>query len=337
MVGNNSGTKSASELVHARVLSRDPIVIYGFAIYSNMLAHATAMSPLLRGRRAHFLISNSWSLEVQDRIRNAAGACIAHRETYPEHDLTFLCNSPAELEGLRQCGIKSELINQSVFMSEELFRVMPEEAKRFDAVYNARMIAFKRHSLAAEIDSLLLIYYVLGEADIAYHNGLRPRMPRATFLNGRPGEDYRRLNARDVARNLNACRVGLCLSKIEGAMMASMEYLLCGLPVVTTPSKGGRDLFLDGAFSLTVEPDAQAIKRAVRELVEARIDPQFVRDKTLHKIRAERERFIGLVQAIFDQEGIRRRFRDDWPKIYVNKLFDWDQKPDDMLRGAGLL
>jgi hypothetical protein len=203
MVGNNSGTKSASELVHARVLSRDPIVIYGFAIYSNMLAHATAMSPLLRGRRAHFLISNSWSLEVQDRIRNAAGACIAHRETYPEHDLTFLCNSPAELEGLRQCGIKSELINQSVFMSEELFRVMPEEAKRFDAVYNARMIAFKRHSLAAEIDSLLLIYYVLGEADIAYHNGLRPRMPRATFLNGRPGEDYRRLKM--PAGSASAC------------------------------------------------------------------------------------------------------------------------------------
>lgn len=40
-------------------------------------------------------------------------------------------------------------------------------------------------------------------------------------------------------------RCGLILSAEEGACFAAMEYLLCGLPVVTTPNIGGRDEFFD--------------------------------------------------------------------------------------------
>lgn len=337
MTSGNFEADTEGKCVHGHVLSGEPIVIYGRSVFDNMLGPAATLASRLRGRKAYFLVSNSWSLESRHRLDNVANAYFPHCETYPEHDLTLLCNSPAELEALRHRGIKSEQFNNNIFVDEELFRIIPGKAKQFDAVYNARMAAFKRHSLAAAIDPLLLIYYFFEEEDVDYHNALRPLMHQATFLNGRPKKDYHRLDEHGVARNLSACRIGLCLSEIEGTMKASMEYLLCGLPVVTTPNIGGRDLFLDGAFSLTVAPDAQAIKNAVGELVEAKIDPQFVRDETLRKVRAERERFIRFVQRIYDQEGIRRQFRDDWPKIYVNNLIVWNQKPEELLRGAGLL
>ena len=53
----------------------------------------------------------------------------------------------------------------------------------------------------------------------------------------------RDLNTEEVRRILVQSRCGLALSAQEGAMYASGEYLLAGLPVVTTRSRGGRDAF----------------------------------------------------------------------------------------------
>lgn len=44
------------------------------------------------------------------------------------------------------------------------------------------------------------------------------------------------LDSEELNRCLNQCRLGLCLSAVEGPMYASIEYLLAGLPVVSTES-----------------------------------------------------------------------------------------------------
>ncbi len=75
-----------------------------------------------------------------------------------------------------------------------------------------------------------------------YFDQVRAALPHATFTHD-PPTLY--LNSWEVARKLNACRVGMCLSETEGAMFAAVEYLLCGLPVVSTPSQGGRDVWFD--------------------------------------------------------------------------------------------
>lgn len=46
-----------------------------------------------------------------------------------------------------------------------------------------------------------------------------------------------------VCAALNRGEVGLALSELEGACWASTEYLLCGLPVVSTPCSGGREVW----------------------------------------------------------------------------------------------
>lgn len=65
-------------------------------------------------------------------------------------------------------------------------------------------------------------------------------------------------------------------------MFASMEYLLCGLPIVSTPSIGGRDVFFDKDYVEIVEPDPHAVKEAVIEMVRRRVrDPKenFAQDR----------------------------------------------------------
>jgi len=60
-------------------------------------------------------------------------------------------------------------------------------------------------------------------------------------------------------------KVGLCLSKKEGAMFASIEYLLCGLPIVSTRSVGGRDEFFTDKNCIFAEDNAESVKQCVDE------------------------------------------------------------------------
>ena len=71
-------------------------------------------------------------------------------------------------------------------------------------------------------------------------------------------------------------------------MKASMEYLLCGVPVVTTASRGGRDFFFEPGFCTTVEPDARAVERAVADFARRAPSPETIRAAVLEKVRRER-------------------------------------------------
>jgi hypothetical protein len=104
----------------------------------------------------------------------------------------------------------------------------------------------KRHELAAQIDNICLIFGMhLGDAARQRFSEVHGFMPHAFLANGNPlaGTDaYRYLTQGAVNYFCNRSRVGLCLSAHEGASLASAEYSLAGVPIVSTPSKGGRDV-----------------------------------------------------------------------------------------------
>ncbi len=330
--------------VHGHVLSTSPLVIYGTEPGrdlpdNNFLGPALPLNRYLRGRRTYFLIGVLWTLESDSRLRALSEQYFPYVAAYPEHVLIYLCNTPGEVRALTERGIRCQLSNHNILVSEDLFRIIPRVDKKYDAVYDAQMAAYKRHYLCTSIESLALIYFFWGDADfsLTYFQQLQPILTQAIYCNRGPTGSWRRLEPRQVAEIMNSSRVGLCLSEIDGAMRASMEYLLCGLPVVTTPNIGGRDEFLDDEYCVTVAPDPEAVAAGVRQLIDARIDPQYIRDTTLHRVRAEREKFFDFVQEIYDQEGAGRRFRDDWPKVYINNLITWHQPPENFLRAANLL
>lgn len=59
-----------------------------------------------------------------------------------------------------------------------------------------------------------------------------------------------KLTHEEVNKFINKSRVGLMITPIEGASWASMEYLMCGLPVISCKSKGGRDIFYNEENSI---------------------------------------------------------------------------------------
>jgi glycosyltransferase involved in cell wall biosynthesis len=112
-------------------------------------------------------------------------------------------------------------------------------------------------------------------------------------------------------------------------MYSAVEYLLCGLPVVSTVSLGGRDEWFDSRFVRIVPDDPRAVAEAVSELIRLDLNPRRIRQETLRRACEHRCRLVELVQGIFDAEMVGRDFaRELYPRFY-NKLGDW--RPLDQL------
>jgi hypothetical protein len=255
--------------------------------------------------------------------------------------VVVLCNTPEQVTLFSKHGMNCILCNQNAFVDEAVFAPDLGEVRSFDAIYNGGLAPFKRHQLCTRLESLALIYsaYHGTMADPAHYSSSVPAMlPQAFFVNHSVGGgQHVNLSGAQCAQWYNRARVGLCLSAREGAMYASIEYLLCGLPVVSTPSRGGRDHFFDEDIALIVEPTPQAVAEGVREMAARNLAPDFVRNRTLEKIGIERRRFLALLRSIFVSLGYEYPGDTIWKSIFVDKMIGsvrGSQLPDLVFRGA---
>ena len=204
----------------------------------------------------------------------------------------FLFNSGSELENFSPYGFCGEIINQNAWLDENLvMKPLDGVEKKYDAIYVGRFSAFKRHYLAANVDNLALV------AGNNHGNKVVEDIPAYAFRNEAP------LSPDEVCAKINESRCGLILSAEEGACFASSEYLLCGIPVVSTPSEGGRDVWYDGYNSIVCDAHADSVAEAVKFFVENPRDPELIRSAYLAKARFYRYKFIAKLAEIFHQHG----------------------------------
>ena len=202
-----------------------------------------------------------------------------------------------------------------------MFRPDPAESKRFDAVYDANISPYKRHGLATEIQNLALISF---RHPVLFNHGyaqkVRRELDHAHWHNDPLADDFSFLTTEQVVSILNQSRVGLCLSAVEGAMYASIQYLLCGLPVVSTASKGGRDVFFEDEYALIVADDSRAVASGVREMINRNIPPDAIRNRVIERMTEHRQTFTDLLQSIFDRHQSGQLATDVWPEIFRHKM-----------------
>jgi glycosyltransferase involved in cell wall biosynthesis len=283
------------------------------------------MAPLyehLRARDAWFLLVYSWATESDQQVARASRYQEAHRTRYPGHRLVHLCNTPRQLEVFRAAGLPAIFCNHNALVDERIYRPMPGIPREFDAVYDARINRFKRHDLALAVPRLALAYARdRSQIDPVYELRMRWRLRHAYHFNRRGnGRAYRHLVPEEIALAYNRCRIGLSLSAEEGANYASIQYLLCGLPVVSTRSRGGRDVFFDAETARIVDDDPRAVRRGVEEMIDRRLDPHRVRAAALVRMREHRERFLAELQRIYDEQGVARSAAVEWDRVFFDKL-----------------
>lgn len=276
---------------------------------------------MLKDRDAYFLYAFTRSMEDRLVIEKLKTDTDDHLKKFPRHRFIFLCNAGSEFELLSEYGLNARFINHNCFVDERIFTVEPGAEKAYDAVYDAQLSRVKRHYLASGIESLALITYL-------FYPGLKEpfvldvmrEFEKAHWFNKPYGRDSRVLAPGEVADALNRCRVGLCLSAEEGGMYASIQYMLCGLPIVSTRSRGGRDEFFDHRYVKIVDDTPGAVREGVSEMIGRNIPAGLVRGETIKKMTAHRDRFIDLVQGIYGEQGIERDFRQEWEGLFFNKM-----------------
>jgi glycosyltransferase involved in cell wall biosynthesis len=281
------------------VLNRKPLVLHIWFSQESPFPFIEAMSRELGSTKVLIFVTNACSILSRWKNDWAFTSYLqdyrSHRHDYPHHPVVLMANDAMERQFLRAHGIDTVLFQQNGFMNID--DEPRASAKEFDAVYIARIQRHKRIELAQNITSCCIVF---ASVDMVYFREVQPLVSHFVFANGDPlSAKSQPLPRAQVADWCARSRCGLCLSaEVEGAMFASAEYMLWGLPVVSTRSFGGREEYFDDRFCLTCEDDAASVAAAVKEAISRNVEPGLIRNTFLAKVMEQR---AGLLRFITDR------------------------------------
>jgi glycosyltransferase involved in cell wall biosynthesis len=242
-----------------------------------------------------------WTVPIH-RMAKFKARQICHQLEHREHHLQV--NARDEDRVRNRFVIRGAHFNHNLYINEHLYRPLAEP-KIYDAIYAAQLAAFKRLDLAKQVERLMVISY---GGDL---HAFCPELNHAEF-----NREF--LPRPELARKYNQAYAGLCLSAQEGAMLASCEYLLCGIPVVSTPSKGGRDEFFSPQNSIIVPPDPEQVAKAVEQWKATPPDPAEIRAGVLNKIHSLRLEYCAYIARLIHRGGGGKQD----PEELVDKYFN---------------
>lgn len=250
--------------------------------------------------KTYFFFKLGWQYETADQMEYVKQHLLQIQSFASKLNIIFFCNSLIEQENFKTIGQQTIFCNQNVFLRENRYAVTNQK-KIYNAIYVARITPFKRHALALDIPKLLLIGdYHEKEKDYAEDILNHVRQKHINWI--------RKVYGILIYRYINRAHVGLCLSEQEGAMYASAEYALCGLPVLTTPNKGGRINTLPMKYCYLLPEDQvtpQGVYEGVQFLIAKQYSPIDIRSAAIKLLNHYRESYYDLIRKIFaeTQEG----------------------------------
>jgi glycosyltransferase involved in cell wall biosynthesis len=278
-----------------RILA-DPLVTVVNSGKSELWPGVVYTSLMAEDRPAHVLISLNWYLERH--LRRILDVMDRARSRFPNIRFTVLACSEEDEILARSRGIDTFLCNQNCFLDERLIYPEPNVPKLYDAVYNGRLDPGKRHELAATTTRLAIIT-AGATVERSYAVKTLAAMRDLAYCNYRQASGVlKHLDVEHVRRILVQSWCGLALSAEEGAMYASAEYLLAGLPVVTTRSRGGRDMFFRPDYVTTVDDSPEAVAAAVLDFKQRKLDPVVIRNRTIALFREHRRQMVARLSEI---------------------------------------
>ncbi|MDR3468123.1 MAG: hypothetical protein P4M07_19490 [Xanthobacteraceae bacterium] len=245
------------------------------------------------GRPFHLLVSASW--DVASIVPDLAAFHMRVTSMHPGVDVTFMPQTAADAALLRDVGLKALHVHRNALTDDAAFHPDHSAPKRFAAVHNANLAPFKRHALAWSVRRIALITYdVMADRDTSELDGYED-----IAWSNRDAAGYPHWIEQDeVARIVNQAHCGLMVSELEGGNGASTEYLFCGVPLITTLSRGGRHAMYDMASVTIVPPERRAVAAAVEAAARRSVDAEEIRARVMARALPHRRRLIDWLSAV---------------------------------------
>ena len=219
----------------------------------------------------------------------------------------FMYNSPQEMENFAEKGFQGDVINQNAWLDEKAIAQHLGKEKIYDGIYVDFNKKSKRPQLAAQLSALALVTKT-------NHGKAFADTPPYKYLN------EQQLSEAEMWEKINQSHCGLVLSEEEGACQTSSEYLLCGIPVVSTSSLGGRDVWYNEHNSIICEATPEAVASAVEKFVQNPPDAQRIRQQHIEQAQEYRDKFIQVVADVFKRFGVDDEASSYFQKNFYNKM-----------------
>lgn len=297
------------------IIMRDPLV----AVVNSgpELMAAVQHTATLTGASAHLFVKATWHGPkiLNDVVKAVAATGTAH----PNVLLTMMAATKEDDALFQRNGVDSIWCNHNAFLDGRIYKPDLTAEKIYDAVYVARLVEWKRHHLAADVAGMAVVtkaYEVSAETAkmcLSTYRDLK-------YVNYDPEHGVTDVPSSEVAKVMTQSKCGLALSAEEGAMYSSGEYLLTGLPIVTTPSVGGRDVFFHPDYVEEVEETPDAVSAGVKRIIARDLDAHMIRNRTFQQFMAHRYRLIMRLSAIAQQDLFKQCGPNLWLPQFVNKL-----------------
>ena len=283
----------------ACILSDSPPVVAAYD--SDFKAHVEKFAAFARANRGTaVLLQLGYEHETPELAKALSDKIAEFLSEAPGARAIALCNSFGEMDALGSLGVETRHIHQNCFLDERRYRPMGR-ARPYAAAYVSRLTPCKRHELMPHdmAGELLLMGCAtkIYDSERAYADMVYSRYAGAKIVPTFSG-------AR-ISEWLGLARCGLILSPREGASFCSSEYFLCGLPVVDTPSIGGREVLYPDEFAKFVEPTEDSVREGILHWTRNRPDPWRVRAAWIEKARPHREAYRALMRELTGRDPSR--------------------------------
>lgn len=252
---------------------------------------------------------------------NFSSKCLQYKNPkFKIENVIWMCNTKEQINICINKNYNHIMCNQNCLLNENKF-LIKDKTKIYDAVMNSRPEKnFKRPYLAKMINNLAILKgYNFRKDDYYDLNQLNPK-----FINND------RLTQSEVVDIYSQSKVGLIFSEKEGACYSSSEYLLCGLPVISTKSKGGRDIWYNEKNSILCEDNVESVLECVNKAITNLNDNIFNKNeiRNMHiKMSIEmRKNMIDMVSKIFEMHNITI----DSTMLFYNNFMKYDKLQSNM-------
>ena len=271
----------------AYILNHSPKIIAAFEM--DFLRNLDAFQKALpKNEKFTMFLQLGWSAELPGVAVELKYRLEEAKNAFPEARFIILANAPKELEIIKNFN-EVYLASHNAFLDPARYPLAKTSRRKFDALYIARITPFKRHYLAEKIEKLHLIGS-FSEKEKEYFTQTISRFPHAVWSQKVPSFF--------IGRKICEAACGLALSEVEGAMFSCGEYSLCGIPVVNTRNKGGRDTLLPEFAVSYAEDNADSVAENVAYWVDKPIAPAEIRSEFLRLALPQKELVQDLINSI---------------------------------------
>ena len=303
-----SGNGKQGATLPCCVLSDEPIILISF--WSDFQDNFDSiLGPIPDHKRAYVVIMFNHHRVSPRRAQMVREDVELYKLRYPNVELLFLCNSKEQKENFDAEELQCIICHASSFLDFNRYQIDSANIKKFDAVYRADIVKYNRHELAIDIERLLLIGND-GTCNAPYFKEVMDSLQTAVF-NGDKGR---------IDRLISSSKVGLCLGDSDADVFSCAEYLLSGIPVVSTDSYVCNSIFNCLEYVSVINSYSTSVCSGVKAMGKKTYDPYMIRDETLNILIGHRDNFINFLQEKCDRQGDGILFQSKFDTEFTHLL-----------------